>query len=176
MKRLYASLLLIVFSMCGCMGLYRNYRVIEQDNIHAHGHRNFMESIRYSYIEFGTDIKPWDGLPHFTVMFPTNIAIQSSEFSVENISSINPDLLRIYSAEDEGWPKGSKRLYIYGCSFIYSSENQLLSFRTQIRNGKSLIKLGKADDSEYYRLPLTETQMHILFGTNFTVTIYDFRL
>ena len=162
--------------MCGCKSLFHNYRVIEQDNIYASGHRNFMESIRFSYIKLGTDNKPWDGQPHFTVIFPTNNSIQSSEFSVENISSINPDLLNEYSAEEEGWPKGSKRLSIYECSFIYSSENQLLAFRTQIRNGKSQIKLGKAEGSDYYRLPLTEKQMHILFGTNFTVTVYDFRL
>jgi len=163
--------------MCGCLGLYRNHRIIEQGNIKAYGNR-FIGPIRYDYISIGTPEKPWDGQSMFSIILHDNTHLQSSDFSLEQIEAHTTNSW-IYPEVRGGFPKGSKSFSTPNFRFLFSESDQLVSFSARVpKKDKSAgpTLLGTYDGSIFYNLPLNEAQVHKLFGTNFIVSSYDFRL
>ncbi len=178
MKRKWFALLCLaigIFCSNGCMGLYRNYRIIEKGNIQAYGWRHYLSPFRYNYISIGTPDHPLDKQSVlFIVQLSNGEKIRSSDISYDLITAISTNIW-IYPEERGGWPKGTKSIITSGYEFLFSETGRLLALSARASGREEAATIGTPYGS-YFNLPLTEQQIKSIFGTNFIVKACEFRL
>ena len=154
------SLLLAAAGLAATM----TYRIFWRGNLRAGGTILPGSEARFDSLRIGTPRAPLDDSTPFFVRFSNGKTVESTDLTVELIASFTATEEKL--PRNSEWGAGAVECTFEGMVFVFR-EGRCVSFRAnwiQLPNRSFRPEIGSAQSSAFYKMPLTQAQLEIIFG------------
>ncbi|MDI1335566.1 MAG: hypothetical protein PSU94_05215 [Lacunisphaera sp.] len=141
------------------------YRTFLRGNLQARGPIQPNGEARFVSLVIGQPQKPLDATMPFFVRLGSGKVLEFADFTVDRIAGLaGPSKLVL---EKSDWGRGTVVEYsLEGMVFVFRAE-QCVMFRAsviQLPNRTYAPEIGSAQSLAFYKLPLTQAQLELIFG------------
>lgn len=140
------------------------YRIFWRGNLRAGGTILPGGEARFDSLRIGTPKKPLDDTTPFFVRFSNGKTAESADLTAEFIGALATTAEQL--PRNSEWGSGAVEYAFEGMVFVFR-EGRCVSFRAnwiQLPNRSFRPELGSAQSAAFYRMPLTQAQLEIIFG------------
>ena len=165
MNRRHASLLLLGLLLAGTgLAATMTYRIFWRGNLRSGGTILPGGEARFDSLRIGTTRKPLDDTTPFFVRFSNGKAVVSTDLTTELVASMTATEEKL--PRNSEWGAAAVEYSFEGMVFVFR-EGKCVCFRAnwiQLPNRSFRPELGSAQSAAFYKMPLTQAQLEIIFG------------
>lgn len=140
------------------------YRTFLRGNMQARGPIQPNGEARYVSLLIGQPNKPLERETPFFIRLGSGLAMEPADFRVDRIAGLAG--VRKLILEKSEWGRGAVEYSLEGMVFVFQGEH-CVAFRAnwvQLPNKTYAPEIGSAKASAFYKMPLSQAQLEIIFG------------